>query len=572
MNDGILLRVSRGVARLSLAAALLAGQEIPAAEAPGIYALTGARVVVAPGRVLQTGTVVIREGLIEAVGERLEPPGDAYVLDLPGMTITAGFLDACSDIGQKRPDAPAQPGEGRAGGPGRGAAQTEPPPGAGHPLARVRPERRVVDLLATDASSFEKHRAMGFTAALSLPGEGIFRGQAALLDLGAGPTPRNVVRSSAGQVVALERGRSGEPYPNSLMGSIAAIRQTLLDAGRNAVWAQRWAASPAGIPRPEFLAAFGPLVEAIEGRSSVIFDVRESADVPRALAIAREFGLKAIVIASGLEAAEPGAVDLLRAAGHPVILPLAYPDKPKVEDPDEALNVSLRDLERWDVAPANPARLHDAGVAFALGTCRLASPTEFPANLRKAIARGLTPDAALAALTINPARFLGVADLAGSVEAGKAANLVAFEGPAGGPEGIFGEKVRAAHVFVDGVKHDVERKSSKGDPDAKVDPRGTWSVTFTSGGRTVTRTWTIRGREGSYSGTAETQAGLVELSSVKLAGNEMTVVLPPQEGRQSQEIVVVISGEQLEGSGEGRGGGSFAVKGRRISGPEGGRP
>ncbi|HZI95240.1 MAG TPA: hypothetical protein VFE84_13420, partial [Patescibacteria group bacterium] len=145
-----------------------------------------------------------------------------------------------------------------------------------------------------------------------------------------------------------------------------------------------------------------------------------------------------------------------------------------------------------------------------------------------------------------------------------------FEGASPDGEVIFAEKSRPAQVFVDGVKFDIERKKSKGNPDAKVDPRGSWSVVLTVGGRTLNRTWTIKGTPGNYAGTAETQAGLVSFVSVKLAGDEMTVVLPGQGGRPSQEIVVIIKADVFEGSGDTPGGGSLAVKGSRVSGPEGG--
>ena len=198
------------------------------------------------------------------------------------------------------------------------------------------------------------------------------------------------------------------------------------------------------------------------------------------------------------------------------------------------------------------------------------SPGDFPANLRKAIDRGLKTETALAALTTVPAKTFGVEATLGTLSSGKIANLVVYDGAPADGKGIFDEKAKPIHVFVDGWKFDIEQKKSKGDPNAKVDPRGVWSISLTIAGRTVNRTWTIKGREGSYTGTAETQAGLVELSSVKMAGNEMTVVFPPQGGRPSQEIVVVITGETLEGSGEFGTGTSYTVKGSRTSGPEGG--
>jgi hypothetical protein len=542
-----------------------------AAERPRVFAITGARVIAAPGQVIEGGTIILRDGLIQAVGKGIAAPPDAYTIDATGRTVTAGFIDACTDLGQKKSEGPPAPG-GPGGAPGGGApaASRETPPGPVHPISRVRPERKAVDLLVTDAAAFEKHRGMGFTSAVTMPAEGIFRGEAALIDLGAGAPAGNIVKSSAGQVLAFDHGGFGGGYPSSLMGAIATIRQTLLDAQRQAVWTARYQADPVGMPRPEYLEAFGPLEDVAAGRTPAIFDVKDAADVLRAVEIAREFSLHAMIVGSGAESVEPGSVGALKKSGFPVILPLAYPDKPKVDDPDEALNVTLDDLERYDAAPGNPARLGEAGVVFALGTCRLPSAGDFPANLRKAIGRGLTSGAALAALTTAPARFFGVEKSLGTLEPGKIANLVVFDGAPADGEGVFAEKSKPVQVFVDGVKFDIEQRKSKGDPNAKVDPRGTWSVVLTFGSRTVNRTWTIKGKTGDYTGTAETQAGVVDFVSVKLAGNEMTVVLPAQGSRPSQEVVVVIEGESFEGSGESGGGMSFSVKASRTAGPEGG--
>jgi len=555
---------------LILLLALLAPAAPARAERPRVYALTGARIMTAPGQVIDSGTIVLRDGLIESVGKQVSPPADAWVIDANGRTVTAGFIDACTDLGQKKPET-----GGGGGGGGTGGRQAEPretPPGPNHPIARIHPERRAVDLLQIDATTFDKHRAMGFTSAVTMPGDGLFRGQAAVIDLNAGPPSSSIVRADAGQMLGFDYGGFGQGYPTSLMGAIAAIRQTLLDAQRETVWRTRYESDPTGLARPEFLEAFAPLEALAAGRTQAIFDVKDRGNITRAIAISREFILKAILIGSGGESVEQGAISALKRSGYPVILPLAFPDKPKVEDPDEALNVTFQDLEAWDAAPANPAKLQEAGIPIALGTCRLPAPGDFPGNLRKAIGRGLTEQAALAALTTAPAKFFGLEKSLGTLEAGKIANLVVFaDAPAGG-EGVFAEKSKPVQVFVDGVKYEIEQKKSKGDPNAKVDPRGTWSVVYTIGGRTLNRTWTLKGHEGSWSGSAETQAGVVDFVSVKLAGNELTVVLPPSGGRGSQEIVVVITGDTLEGSAELSSGGSFPVKGNRTSGPEGGAP
>jgi hypothetical protein len=321
----------------------------------------------------------------------------------------------------------------------------------------------VVDSLVMDEDRLEKHRAIGFTSALILPASGIFRGQPALINLGKGNAAESILQPSAGQSIAFDRGGFGREYPTSLMGSIAAIRQSLLDASRHAVWVERYAAGPRGMRRPDFVTADEALGDLVGGDTLAIFDIDSSADVPRAIAVAKELSLHAILVVAGLENAEPGAIEAIEASGYPVILPLAFPEDPPVADPDEALGIPLRDLERWEAAPGNPARFEERKIPFALGTCRLKKLDDFVPNLRKAIERGLSSDAALAALTTAPARMLGVEDSLGTIEKGKIANLAVFEGD-GGP---FAEKASVSHVFVDGVKIEIEKKKAGAEPGGK---------------------------------------------------------------------------------------------------------
>jgi len=550
----------RGIAIALLAIAVAALAVSPArAERPRIYAITGAHVIVAPGKSIENGTVVMRDGLIEAVGSDLKPPADAVVVDGKGKTVHAGFIDACSDVGVRKPETAMG---GGAAGPGR-PPRTETPtvPGAVHPIPRIHPEKRVLDQLELSANDLEKHRGLGFTAALAVPQEGIFRGTSALVTLGDASVAASVVRADVAQHVAFETGGRGAGYPGSLMGVIAAIRQGFEDAKRHDVWQARYDADPQGMKRPDALTAYGPLALAASAKIPVVFDAETPANVLRALSLAREYGLNAIVVGSGND---DEVLDGIKASGRPVIVSMAFPEKPDIDDPDEALETSTETLKRYLGARADAGRLAAAGVPMAIGTCRMKNVSDFPSNLRKAIDAGLTADAALAALTTNPAKLYGVDRSMGTLEAGKAADVVVESGP------LFAEKTKPARVYVDGVEYPVEEKKLKSDPNAKVDPRGAWSVVVTIGGTTVTRAWTIAGKEGAYEGTAETREGNVSFTSIALAGNEMTLVYTSARGGGSTKITIVITGESFEGEGEFPGGNAFTLKGTRTSGPGGG--
>jgi hypothetical protein len=177
---------------------------------------------------------------------------------------------------------------------------------------------------------------------------------------------------------------------------------------------------------------------------------------------------------------------------------------------------------------------------------------------------GLPEEVALAALTTVPAELLGLDRMLGTLEPGKLANVVVADGP------LFGEETRIREVFVDGYRHVIKVKEKpKGDPNAVVDPRGEWSVTFETGRQSTARTWSIGGDANAYTGTAETRGGTVEFEEVTLAGNVLTLRFPAQGSRGSFEVTVIVEGDTFEGTAE-MGARSVTVKGTRTSGPGGG--
>ena len=241
---------------------------------------------------------------------------------------------------------------------------------------------------------------------------------------------------------------------------------------------------------------------------------------------------------------------------------MAFPEAPHVEDADAALGVRLKDLRRWELAPGNPALLEKAGIPFAMTAWRLRSVSDFRKNVRRAIEAGLSRDAALEAVTIGPARLLGVDAVLGTIEKGKIADLVIADGD------LFEEKTSVRRLFIDGAPVEVEQESRDFDPAAKIDPRGTWEVVYSFRGETLTRTWKIEGPPGALAGTGEIQSGTVPLSSLSLVGNKLTGSYAA--GGASVEFTWIIKGEQFSGTSVPSGGKKFSYSGRRIERPRGG--
>ena len=536
------------LALLLLAAAPVADRPDP----PRVFALTGATVVQAAGRTLEHATVVLRDGRIEAVGARIPVPADALPVDLTGRWVYAGFLD---------PDARGQtlpPKEEP-----RASAASEPA-GALHPIAGIRPERRALDTLLAWSGDrrreAEAWRAAGYTALAVTPSRGVLRGSSALVQVHDGRTVREIVlREDAAQAASFESTGFGRAYPTSLMGAVAALRQTFLDAQRQRLWEELWAADPASIARPEHVPAFDALAPVLARQVPLLLEISDPADLELADRLAREFDLDLAVSGTGFEWEE---ADRAREAGRTVVLPLAFPDKPDLEEGDPGLDLTLRSLRRYAEAAAGPGRLHAAGVRVAFTTRGLKGLTDVLPNLRKIVEAGLPEDAALAALTVEPARLLHADKLLGTVEPGKIANLLVCDGP------LMAEKTRIVRTYVDGVEYRIpEKPGPKGDPNAVVDPRGTWSVTLDLGGGGAARTWILAGEKGAYTGTAETPSGTRAFDRVTLEGNLLTVRFTTARG--TVEATVVVQGDALEGTAE-MGTRSGRVHGTRTAPPEGG--
>jgi imidazolonepropionase-like amidohydrolase len=501
---------------------------------PGIHALTGARVVVGPGTVLENATVVIRDGVIHAVGARLTPPADARVWDLAGRTLYAGFLDPYADVGM-----PSRPGDET----GRG-----PEPWSGQIRAHV---DAATQFAATDSQRIRALRAQGITVAMTVPRVGLFRGQAAAVSLGDGPARDLVLRSGIAQVVALWREQSaGAGYPTSHMGAIAFIRQTLHDADWYGRAHAAWERNPAGLRRPETNAALAALGPALRGNLPVLFEARTEEEVLRALRLAGEFSLTAWIRGSG---AEYRLLDALEGTRAPFILPVNFPAAPGVDRPETALAVSLADLRHWHLAPENPARMARAGFGFALTADGLANARDFLPNVRKAVARGLAPETALAALTTTPARYLGLERTHGTLETGKVANLVVVEGD------LFDDGATIRDVWVNGRRYEISAP-------APVDPRGRWIV---AGGDGIEAQLTLEGTPARLTGTFTAHGRDVRLSSAVLRGEARRLVLSMPGAAIGREglvrLTATVAGNELHGWGDLPDGQRFAWRAERAA-------
>lgn len=502
---------------------------------PPYYAIQNARIVTGTGSVIEGGTVVIADGLIEAVGANVTVPPEAWVIDGSGLTVYPGLFDALSDVGIESPgDQNGQGGGGGGGNPFLQLANQEVTTGpADRPMTNS--WVHAADMLDAGADEIGTWREAGFTTALVAPGEGIVTGQAAVVDL-AGTEREMVVKSPAALRLTLQGG-GFRSYPGSLMGVISYIEQLYLDAGHRAAYETRYEQNPRGEPRPMYDRALDPIRNAIDGGWPTILPASEVKEIRRMIGLSEKSGARA-VLAGGHDAYE--IAPEIAAAGVPVLVSLDWPEKNRNADPDD--EESLESLRRRAYAPTTPARLEEAGATWAFYSGGAGNPRDAMEGVRKAIENGLSEDAALRALTISPARIYGVDQITGSVEQGKIANLVVTDGD------LFAEDTEVRMVFVDGKRFEEEADARPTDPPA-VDMTGTWVFSLNDASQEATAELSMA-EDGTLSGTILGERGEQTITDGWVSGNQFSITATASMG-PAGTVEVVYSGTVEEDSVEG---------------------
>jgi imidazolonepropionase-like amidohydrolase len=424
------------VAAIVAVAAALAAAGPPAGDVGPTYAVRNCRIVPVTGPPVDKGVIVIRDGLIEALGpaDKVKVPDDAEVVEADGLIAYPGLVSALSNLFIEQPppargETPSAETEVPSFARQAAPADDRYPPGPGlHVLDQLKPKKAAVE-------SFHK---AGFTTVLVAPTQGIFEGQSVLLNLNGEPIAPMVLRNGAALHINFTTERGG--YPSSLMGTIAHIRQSFIDADYYAARQAQYAKSPNGLKRPAYDPRLEALVPFVRDRKPVVFQCNNQEDIKRALKIVAEFKLNAL-LAGATEAWR--VADALKKSPVPLLVGLEF--RPPATSKYSTQGEDLRKKAEAEIFPANAAELAKAGLDFALVSGPAADGALVLRAVRTAVKAGLAKEAALKALTIQPARFLGLDRALGSLEPGKIANVVLVKGE------LLDEGAQVAKVFVDGV-------------------------------------------------------------------------------------------------------------------------
>ncbi|MBI2284153.1 MAG: amidohydrolase family protein [Bacteroidetes bacterium] len=420
----------------------------------GCYAFTNATIVTNAQNTLTNATLVIRDGKIIAVGATgIVIPKDAVVVDCKNKYIYPSFVDIYSDYGIAAPqramggfnfNAPAQISSNTKGAYGWNQA--------------IKPETGAAKVFSVDDAKAKSYRDNGFGTVLTHVKDGIARGTGTVVTLANQNENLVMLKERASAHYSFNRGTSTQSYPSSMMGSIALLRQTYLDA--------QWYKNK---PAKE---GVNLSLQAWNDNQSLpqIFEAEDKWNDLRADRIAKEFGTQYIIKGGGNEYQR---IKEIAGTKSPYILSLNFPQAMDVEDPNDARAVSLGDMKHWELAPTNPAAFEKANIPFCLTTADLRDAKQFMTNLRKAIEMGLSETKAMEALTKTPATLLGVYDKVGSIETGKLANFLITNGP------LFSEKTTILQNWIQGDKYGVKE-------DGWFDVKGIYNLTLNTPSGPVT--------------------------------------------------------------------------------------
>ncbi len=444
------------------------------------FAIENARIVQRPGQVLQNATIVMRNGLIEAVGRNVSIPSDAERIQGDSLTVYAGFIDGLSHAGMPEPPKVAnQSAEDQ-----KNKVRKADPPYA---RAGIQPDRNAFNLLKADHASVTDLRKAGFTAAHIVPQGRMLPGKGAIILL-AGESADDMILKRETSMFAQLTGASGV-YPATPMGVMAKMRQLFKESSRRQKLEVQYASNANGMPRPEYDAVHHSLFPVIDGDLPIVMHTTGPLDIYRALRL--QESLNYPLMLSGLYGGFE-SVDLLLDADLPMFLTLKLPkdlkDKKKKDDKEEdaaeedtmaeeapmydptlhvtdhtdteneRINLDARRKIFHQEYLATAASMYDAGLNFGFSTKQVKAADIHP-NPRKMIANDLSTDVALASLTTIPANLLGLSRSMGSVEKGKMANLVVTKGD------LFDESTKIEYVFVEGQKFDYQNEKKDASKD-----------------------------------------------------------------------------------------------------------
>lgn len=363
-----------------------------------MLALKNGRVLTMAGKDFEKATILVENGKILDVSSWVTIPEGAEVIDVSGMVVMPGIIDAHAHLGIY---------EEGIGDEGEDTNEMTDP---------VTPHLRAIDAVNPEDKGFEDARENGITAVLTGPGSAnVIGGEQIVIKTAGRVVDSMVVKNPAGLKVAFGENpkrvyQAQKKTPSTRMATAALLRENLVKAQNYMKKLERGKEDPDKEPDRDL--KMESLVRVLKGEIPLRAHAHRADDIMTAVRIAEEFNVK-IVIEHCTE-------------GHKIADELAKRGIPAVVGPSLTARVKV---ELKDRTFKTPGILAKAGVTVALMTDHPVIPVHYlPLSAALAVRDGMDEEEALKAITINPARICGVDDRLGSLEKGKDADIVVFDG------------------------------------------------------------------------------------------------------------------------------------------------
>ncbi len=405
---------------------LTAGWILAQVKPTKVIAIRGAKIIPVVGDDIEGGTIIIKDGKIEAVGKDIVVPSGAEVVEAKGLCAYPGMIDGYSFLGLQEISGVSATVDNRETG-------------------RINPQVRAIEALRYDSMHIPIARSNGITAALVAPTGGLISGQSTLIKLDGWTNREMVIKSRAAMQIEFPgiRGGRGGFGGMGRGGAVAADATRLIaelkELFKNARYYQKrkeFAAKNPAAAQPEFQEAFEFMLPVVRGELPVMISVHSDKDIKAAIQFVKDESLKAVFF--GVEQGWKVADDL-KKSNIPVIISSLYDMPPVWED-------------GYDSLFRNPGVLNKAGVKIAFSSVSASVAKDLPYHAAKAAAFGMDKKEALRAVTIYPAEIFGVDKIMGSLEKGKTANIVLSDGD------LLETRTNIKKVYIDGRETDISNR------------------------------------------------------------------------------------------------------------------
>lgn len=407
---------------------------------PDIYLLENVQLVASPESNPRLTSVYINKGIIKGIGNSIKTPYNTQVIDMDSMYLYAGFIDPLSHTGI----AAAEENDKK--------EKVKNPGNPSYEQAGITPNIQAKDLVTGKEKSIELMRKNGFTISHTVPRGGMITGQSAII-LNKKANIEDLILTNNQALYAQFKSASGA-YPSTLIGVISRFNELMRQSKDARSYEQKTMTKSVGMERASYPEELRALYPVVKKEMPVFFKAKESKNIHRALKLAKNNNINMVLseMKNGWN-----HIDNIKSNGYEVLLSL---DLPKIEEekPKDSIKVADKVDPTVEALKAkqkvikekyhNQAALFEqSGIPFSFAYLEV-KPKDIHKNLKATIKAGLSEKAALASLTTNPAKILGISSYAGTVETGKIANLVLTDKP------LFQEKTKIKYVFVEGLKYD----------------------------------------------------------------------------------------------------------------------